>query len=100
MRSGSSFGAFALRLVGATAAMAVAVLAVLGGVGAALPPGSTRAAVQLAGAVVTGAAAFLGAAARLGLTEPLELVQPLLRRLRRLRRGSGRRSGSGGSRSR
>ena len=81
---GASFGAFALRLAGATAALAGAVLAALAAVGAALPPGSTRAAVQLAVAVVAGAAAFLGAARLLELREPLDLVLPLVRRLSRV----------------
>jgi len=48
-------GGFALRLMVAAAAMAVAVAATLWAVGAALPPGTTRSAVQLAVAVPVGA---------------------------------------------
>ncbi len=79
----AGIGGFSVRLGLATAALAAVVAAVLVGVVAALPPGSTRAAVQVAAAVPLGAAAFLGAAAALGLGEPLALVQPVLRRLRR-----------------
>ena len=79
----AGIGAFALRLGLATAAMAAVVALALAGVGAALPPGSTQAAIQLALAVAVGAAAFLGASAGLRLGEPLSLVRPVLRRLRR-----------------
>ena len=76
-------GAFTARLLAATAALAVAVVAALAAVGAALPPGSTRAALQIAVAIPAGAAALFATAARLGLSEPVALVQPVLRRLRR-----------------
>ena len=79
--------AFSLRLAGATAGLAAAVAAAVLVVGAALPPGSTRSAVQLALAVPVGAAAFLATAAALGLREPLALVQPILGRVRRSRPG-------------
>ena len=72
---------FALRLAVATGAMAAAVGLVLAGLRAALPPGSTRAAVELAVAVPVGGASLLAAAAVLGLQEPISLVRPLLRRL-------------------
>ncbi|MEO5678865.1 MAG: murein biosynthesis integral membrane protein MurJ [Acidimicrobiales bacterium] len=81
-RHGGPFGPFALRLVGATAALAAAVAAAMAAVGAMLD-GGTRSAGQLLVAVPVGATAFLAAAAALGLREPLALVQPILRRLRR-----------------
>ena len=80
-------GGFALRLVAATAAMGLAVAAALVAVGAALPPGTTRSAVQLAVAVPVGAVAFLAAAAALRLAEVTGLAAPLWRALRRRIRG-------------
>lgn len=74
-------GAFAARLVVATAAMAAAVAVALAAVRAGLPPGSTRAAVEVAVAIPVGAAALLAASAALGLEEPLSLLRPILRRL-------------------
>ena len=78
---------FALRLVGATAALVAAVAGAGLAVRGLLPPGSTRSAVQLAVSVTVGAAAFLLAASVLGLREPLSMVQPVLGRLRRRRAG-------------
>jgi len=78
---------FFVRLALATVALAAAVAATLLAVGSALPPGSTRAATQVAAAVPAGAAAFLAAAAVVGLREPLSLVGPLQRRLGRRRAG-------------
>jgi len=78
-------GGFAARLGLASAALAVGVAAVLLGVRLGLPPGGTRAALQVAASVPVGVAAFLGASALLGLREPLTLVQPVVRRLRRPR---------------
>jgi len=63
--------------------MAVAVAATLWAVGAALPPGTTRSAVQLAVAVPVGAVAFLGAATALRVTEVTGLAAPLWRAVRR-----------------
>ena len=80
-------GSFLLRLAGATAALAAAVAAANLVLGAALPPGSTRAAVQLAVAVPVGAVAFLAASAGLRLDEPLAIVRPIVGRLRRPRPG-------------
>lgn len=74
---------FTLRLAGATATLGAAVTAALLVVGAAVPSGSTRAAVQLAVAVPVGGLVFLAASAVLGLREPLALVQPIAHRLRR-----------------
>ena len=78
----SGIGAFALRLAAASAAMAAAVALALLAVGAALPPGSTRSAVQLAVAVAVGGVAFLAAAALCRLSEVLALVAPLTRAAR------------------
>lgn len=83
VRGAGSLVRFAAGLGAATASMAVAVTVSLAAVGAVLPAGSTRAALQLAAAVPVGAAAFLVAAARLGLDEPVALVRPILRRVRR-----------------
>ncbi len=83
----SGVGTFALRLAGATASLAVAVALAALAVRAVLPPGSTRAAVQLAVAVPAGGVAFLGASAALGLRESLALVRPIVGRLRRRRTG-------------
>lgn len=74
---------FALRLLGATAALAVAAALTMAGVGSIVPGGAVRAAAQVALTIPVGAAAFLAAAAAVGLTEPQALIQPLLRRLRR-----------------
>lgn len=79
-------GAFTLRLTVAAAAMAVAVAATLAGVGATLPPGTTRSAVQLAVAVPVGAAVFLAAGTALRVTD----LAPLWRAVRG-RLGSGSR---------
>jgi len=76
-------GAFTLRLVAAAVVMGVAVAAALAAVGAALPPGTTRSAVQLAVAVPVGAVAFLAAATALRVTEVTALAAPLRRVLRR-----------------
>lgn len=80
-------GGFVARLAGATASLAAVVAVALVAVGAVLPAGSTRAAVQLAVAVPAGAVALFAAAAALGLREPLTLLQPVLRRLPRRRPG-------------
>jgi len=73
---------FALRLAAASAAMAAAVALALLAIGAALPPGSTRSAVQLVVAVAVGGVAFLVAAALCRLGEVLALVTPLQRAVR------------------
>jgi len=76
-------GMFCLRIGLATTALAAAVATTLKGIHAGLPPGSARAALDLAAAVPVGAAAFLAASTLLGLGEPQALVRPLVRRLRR-----------------